>query len=100
MDKLIGNDSFSEESGDSKHALETKLDLYAFEDIVGSISKTRRERKIDANSIINDDVFEHDGDQLDLNTNVDHEWETDVEEVETSDWEWATDRAKVAECKR
>ncbi|KAJ8435564.1 hypothetical protein Cgig2_020026 [Carnegiea gigantea] len=62
MDKLIGNDSFSEESGDSKHAVETELDLYAFEDIVGSIPKTRGERKINVNSVVDDDAFEHDGD--------------------------------------
>ncbi|KAJ8435298.1 LOW QUALITY PROTEIN: hypothetical protein Cgig2_026390 [Carnegiea gigantea] len=90
-------DSLSEKYGDGEYAIETELDLEAFEDIVGSISKTTGKRKINC---CDDDGFENDGDHHDLDTDVDDEWETDVENVKTSDKELASAKAKVAQCKR
>lgn len=49
---MIGGDSFSEDYGDSEYAIETELDLEAFEDIVCSISKTTGKRKINLSSVV------------------------------------------------
>ncbi|KAJ8437788.1 hypothetical protein Cgig2_013707 [Carnegiea gigantea] len=87
--KLIESESFNEESSDSEYVPKTEVDLEAFEDIAGSISKARGKRKIN-----NDD------DKHDLDTNIQAEWETNVEDLETSDKEWAATRAKVGECKK
>ncbi|KAJ8435699.1 hypothetical protein Cgig2_027289 [Carnegiea gigantea] len=78
----------------------TKSPIKAFEDIASSISKTRGKRKINMGGVIDDDGCENDGDQHDLDTDVDDEWGTKVEDFETSDEEWVSAKAKVAECKR
>ncbi|KAJ8434382.1 LOW QUALITY PROTEIN: hypothetical protein Cgig2_014229 [Carnegiea gigantea] len=88
-DKLVEGDSLNKGFGDSEYVLKTKVDLEAFEDITGSISKKRDKRKIN-----------NDGDQHDLDTDVQDEWKTDVEDLETSDEKWAVARAMVTECKK
>ncbi|KAJ8420543.1 hypothetical protein Cgig2_019770 [Carnegiea gigantea] len=83
------------ESGGSECAAKTELNLEAFEDIAGSISKIKGKKKINVSVIVDDDGYKNDGDQHDLDNNVDDEWETEVEDVETSDEEQAAARAKV-----
>ncbi|KAJ8450554.1 LOW QUALITY PROTEIN: hypothetical protein Cgig2_020191 [Carnegiea gigantea] len=82
-------DKMIEEFGDSEYVPETEVDLEAFEDIAGSISKVRGKRKINVGGGIDDDGCENDD-----------EWEANVEDLETSDEEWAAAKAKVSECKK
>ncbi|KAJ8445618.1 hypothetical protein Cgig2_018559 [Carnegiea gigantea] len=99
-DKLIEGNSLNEESDDSEYVPETEIDLEAFEDIAGSISKARGKRKINVGGGVDDDGCENDGDEHVWDTNIEDEWEADVEDLETSDEEWAAARAKVGECKK
>ncbi|KAJ8429987.1 hypothetical protein Cgig2_032825 [Carnegiea gigantea] len=49
----------------------------------------------------NDDGCKNDGDEHDLNVDIQDEWDTNVEDLETSDEEWvATKAKKVGECKK
>ncbi|KAJ8445120.1 hypothetical protein Cgig2_029492 [Carnegiea gigantea] len=99
-DKLIEGESLNKESGDSEYVPQTKVDLEAFEDIVGGISKARGKRKINVGGGVDDDGCENDGDEYDWDTDIQNEWEADVEDLETSDEEWAAARAKAGECKK
>ncbi|KAJ8430454.1 hypothetical protein Cgig2_030110 [Carnegiea gigantea] len=81
-DKFIKGDSLSEEFGDSEYVPKTELELEAFEDIAGSISKTRRKRKINMSGVIDDHGCENDSDKHHL------------------DSDWGATRAKIAECKK
>lgn len=99
-DKLIEAESLNEQSGDSKYVPETEVNLEAFEDITGSISKARGKRKINMGGGVDDDGCENDGDEHDQDTDIQDEWEADVEDLETNDEKWAAARAKVGECKK
>ncbi|KAJ8427578.1 hypothetical protein Cgig2_006642 [Carnegiea gigantea] len=93
-DKLIEGESLNEESNDSEYVPKTEVDLKAFEDITGSISKARGKRKINVGGGVDDDGCEIDGDEHDWDTDIEDEWEAVVEDLET------TARAKVGECKK
>ncbi|KAJ8432692.1 hypothetical protein Cgig2_016365 [Carnegiea gigantea] len=99
-DKLIEGESLNEESDDSEYVLETEVDLEAFEDIAGRISKARGKRKINVGGGVDDDGCEIDSDEHDWDTDIEDEWEADVEDMETSDEEWVAATAKVGECKK
>jgi len=86
-DKLIEGELLNEKSGDSEYVPKTKVDLEAFEDIAGSISKARGNRKLNVGGGVDDDRCENDGDEHDWVTNIQDEWEADVEDLETSDEE-------------
>ncbi|KAJ8432644.1 hypothetical protein Cgig2_011810 [Carnegiea gigantea] len=100
LDKLIEGESLNEESDDSKYVPKTEVDLEAFEDIAGSISKARAKRKINVGGGVDDDGCENDGDEHDWDTDIEDEWEANVEDLETSEEEWAAARARVGECKK
>ena len=53
--KLIEGESLNEESSDSKYVPKTEVDLEAFEDIAGSISKARGKRTINVDGGVDDD---------------------------------------------
>ncbi|KAJ8443002.1 hypothetical protein Cgig2_014524 [Carnegiea gigantea] len=76
-DKLIEGDSLREESDDSKG-----LQRYC-----SSVLKTKGKRKINVEGVVDDDGCENDGDQHDLDTDVNNECRTEVEDLETSDEE-------------
>ena len=97
---MIEGDSLNKESGDIAYISETEVDLEAFEDIAGSISITRCKRKINVGGGVDDYGCKNNGDQHDMDTAVDDEWEIDVENLETRDDEWAPAKAKVAKCKK
>ncbi|KAJ8444909.1 hypothetical protein Cgig2_015255 [Carnegiea gigantea] len=80
--------SLNEESGDSEYVPETEH------------FKARGKRKINVGGGADDDGCENDGDEHDLDTDIQDEWETNVEDLEISDEEWATAKAKVGECKK
>ncbi|KAJ8425174.1 hypothetical protein Cgig2_003242 [Carnegiea gigantea] len=99
-DKLIEGESLNKEFGDSEYVHQTEVDLEAFEDIAGCISKVRGKRKINVGGGVDDDECQNDGDEHNLDTDIQDEYEADVEDLETSDEEWAAARAKVGECKK
>ncbi|KAJ8442459.1 hypothetical protein Cgig2_022342 [Carnegiea gigantea] len=90
-DKLIEGESLNEESDDSEHIPKTEVDLEAFENIAGSISKQKAKEK--EMWVV---VLMMMGMRM-MDTDIEDELEDDVEDLETSDEEWAAARAKVAE---
>ncbi|KAJ8447201.1 hypothetical protein Cgig2_030432 [Carnegiea gigantea] len=80
-----------EESRDTEYAPKIELDLEALEDIMGSISKTRAKRKINVSVVVDDNALR----MMVINIDIDDEWETNVEDMETSDKEWKLPRLRL-----
>ncbi|KAJ8432607.1 hypothetical protein Cgig2_032888 [Carnegiea gigantea] len=90
-DKLIEGESLNKESGNSEYVPEIEV---AFQ------KQEAKKKKINVGGGVDDDGCENDGDEHDWDTDIQDEWEADVEDLETSGEEWAAARATVGECKK